>query len=164
MNDPKPQNANAGPLPGDHPIDRLVSSYPPKPLVDALERIALNIFGDTTPQVLAGEALDEYQAAMAKNTAADPQIAHLEGQAKPADVNDLAALVRQLTYALSRTDPNNALAGRAISYLRRTGLLGSPLRAEAEGGSQNDTASQVRSSDAAALKPGSPNPSAGAAG
>jgi hypothetical protein len=46
-------------------------------------------------------------------------------------VSDLAALVRQLAWLLKRRDPNATLPARAVEYLRRQGLEGSPLRAEA---------------------------------
>lgn len=46
-------------------------------------------------------------------------------------VDDLAALVRQLVYALKKAQPDTDLAKRAQDYLRRQGLEGSPLRNEA---------------------------------
>jgi hypothetical protein len=45
-------------------------------------------------------------------------------------VNDLAALVRQLAWLLRRRDPDSTLPARAVEYLKRCGLEGSPLRAE----------------------------------
>lgn len=46
-------------------------------------------------------------------------------------VDDLAALVRHLVYALKKAQPDSDLAKRAQDYLRRQGLEGSPLRSEA---------------------------------
>lgn len=46
-----------------------------------------------------------------------------------AEVDDLAALIRQLVHSLKKSSPDNALAARAVDYLQRKGLQGSPLRA-----------------------------------
>lgn len=46
------------------------------------------------------------------------------------EVDDLAALVRQLVQSLKKAQPNSELAERAMGYLRRQGLEGSPLRGE----------------------------------
>lgn len=43
-------------------------------------------------------------------------------------VDDLAALVKQLVQALRKAAPNHVLPAQALDYLRRQGLLGSPLR------------------------------------
>ena len=43
-------------------------------------------------------------------------------------VDDLSMLVRQLVHALRKASPDNALAERAMDYLKRKGLQGSPLR------------------------------------
>jgi hypothetical protein len=43
-------------------------------------------------------------------------------------VDDLAALVRQLVYSLKKSQPDSDLAKRAMDYLVRQGLQGSPLR------------------------------------
>lgn len=45
-------------------------------------------------------------------------------------VDDLAALVRQLARSLSKAAPDHALPAKAVDYLRRKGLQGSPLRDE----------------------------------
>ncbi len=42
--------------------------------------------------------------------------------------DDLAALVRQLARSLRKTAPDNELAYKALDYLKRKGLQGSPLR------------------------------------
>lgn len=42
--------------------------------------------------------------------------------------DDLAALVRQLVRSLRKTAPDNELADKALDYLKRKGLQGSPLR------------------------------------
>jgi hypothetical protein len=44
-------------------------------------------------------------------------------------VDDLAALVRQLVRALSKANADSPLIERAMDYLKRKGLQGSPLRA-----------------------------------
>ena len=43
-------------------------------------------------------------------------------------VGDLALLVKQLAHALKKDRPNNVLPDRAMDYLKRKELLGSPLR------------------------------------
>ncbi|RMS14519.1 hypothetical protein ALP72_02113 [Pseudomonas coronafaciens pv. coronafaciens] len=48
-------------------------------------------------------------------------------------VDDLSALVRQLVQHLRKASPDNDLPGKALDYLKRKGLQGSPLRAEVEG-------------------------------
>lgn len=45
-------------------------------------------------------------------------------------VDDLSALVRQLVQHLRKAAPDNDLAGKALDYLKRKGLQGSPLRSE----------------------------------
>jgi hypothetical protein len=50
-------------------------------------------------------------------------------------VDELSMIVRQLVHALRRAAPSNALTSRAVDYLKRNGLQGSPLRAEAQPGS-----------------------------
>lgn len=49
-------------------------------------------------------------------------------QVKQPRVDDLAALVRQLVRAHGKAVPRNNLCSRAMDYLKRHGLLGSPLR------------------------------------
>ena len=46
--------------------------------------------------------------------------------------DDLAMLVRQLTHALKRHDPDHSLSVRALDYLRRQGLQGNPLRGDSK--------------------------------
>lgn len=53
---------------------------------------------------------------------------HLGAEPTTAIVDDLAAIVRQLAHALHNSQPNNDLPERALDYLRRKGLQGSPLR------------------------------------
>lgn len=45
-------------------------------------------------------------------------------------VDDLSALVRQLVQRLRKAAPENDLPEKALDYLKRKGLQGSPLRAE----------------------------------
>lgn len=47
-----------------------------------------------------------------------------------ASVDDLAALVRKLSYALTKANPASTLPERAMDYLKRHGLQGSPLRGQ----------------------------------
>lgn len=42
--------------------------------------------------------------------------------------DDLAALVRRLAHSLRKASPDNDLSSKALDYLTRTGLQGSPLR------------------------------------
>ena len=53
-------------------------------------------------------------------------------QAPAAPVDDLAQLVKQLVRALRKALPGNDLADKALDYLKRQGLQGSPLRATPE--------------------------------
>jgi phage gpG-like protein len=46
--------------------------------------------------------------------------------------DDLAALVRQLVRSLRKAAPDNELADKALDYLKRKGLQGSPLRHNTE--------------------------------
>jgi len=55
------------------------------------------------------------------------QLAHKRDQ-----VDSLAALVRQLAQSLKKHHPESDLAKRAVDYLKRHGLQGSPLRTEAQ--------------------------------
>ena len=45
-----------------------------------------------------------------------------------AGVDELAQLVKQLVHALRKAAPSHALPEKALDYMRRQGLLGSPLR------------------------------------
>ena len=47
----------------------------------------------------------------------------------PLEVDDLAALVRRLAHHVCKSEPDNDLAKRAMGYLQRHDLQGSPLRA-----------------------------------
>ena len=49
-------------------------------------------------------------------------------------VDDMAALVKQLVQALRKAAPNHALPAKALDYLRRQDLLGSPLRSPSSTG------------------------------
>jgi hypothetical protein len=53
-------------------------------------------------------------------------------QAPAAPVDDLAQLVKQLVRTLRKAAPGNDLAEKAMDYLKRQGLQGSPLRAAPE--------------------------------
>jgi hypothetical protein len=46
-------------------------------------------------------------------------------------VGDLSMLVRQLVHSLKKAKPDSDLAARAVDYLQRKGLAGSPLRGAA---------------------------------
>lgn len=46
--------------------------------------------------------------------------------------DDLAALVRRLAHSLKKAVPSNDLPEKAMDYLKRKDLQGSPLRDEAE--------------------------------
>lgn len=43
-------------------------------------------------------------------------------------VDDLSALVRQLAHRLGKAAPDSDLPSKALDYLKRNGLQGSPLR------------------------------------
>ena len=43
-------------------------------------------------------------------------------------VDDLSALVRQLAHRLGKAAPDSDLPAKALDYLKRMGLQGSPLR------------------------------------
>ncbi|GHC72961.1 hypothetical protein GCM10007320_09210 [Pseudorhodoferax aquiterrae] len=51
-------------------------------------------------------------------------------------VDDLAHTVRRLAHSLRQAAPSNDLPGKALDYLKRHGLQGSPLRAAQEQGEQ----------------------------
>lgn len=44
------------------------------------------------------------------------------------ETDDLVELVKRLAYALRKAAPDNGLSEKALDYLRRKNLLGSPLR------------------------------------
>lgn len=44
------------------------------------------------------------------------------------EIDDLSALVRRLAQALCKASPDNDLPAKALDYLQRKGLQGSPLR------------------------------------
>jgi hypothetical protein len=46
----------------------------------------------------------------------------------PETVDDLAMLVRRLAHSLRQAAPSNDLPDKALDYLQRKGLQGSPLR------------------------------------
>ena len=46
-------------------------------------------------------------------------------------VDDLAAIIRQLVHSLRKAAPDHALPAKAVDYLVRKGLQGSPLRSAA---------------------------------
>lgn len=45
------------------------------------------------------------------------------------NVEDMAAVIRQLVRSLRKAAPDNEVAKRAMDYLKKHGLEGSPLRA-----------------------------------
>jgi hypothetical protein len=47
-------------------------------------------------------------------------------------VGELAMLVRQLVHSLRKVAPDNEISNRALDYLKRKGLSGNPMRAEAQ--------------------------------
>ena len=53
-----------------------------------------------------------------------PQVDEASGSV----VDDLSALVRQLAHRLGKAAPDSDLPARALDYLKRKGLQGSPLR------------------------------------
>jgi hypothetical protein len=55
-----------------------------------------------------------------------------------AEVDDLSALVRQLVHSLRKSAPGNELSEKALDYLKRKGLQGSPLRAALAGGKEGE--------------------------
>lgn len=55
-----------------------------------------------------------------------PECPHCEENAKVTD--DLAQLVARLAHSLRRAAPDNDLPAKALDYLQREGLAGSPLR------------------------------------
>lgn len=57
-------------------------------------------------------------------------------------VGDLSALVRQLVHKLSKAEPGSDLPERAMDYLKRKGLQGSPLRCRS-GGAIEDEAKRI---------------------
>jgi hypothetical protein len=59
----------------------------------------------------------------------DPQYTAQQAECAPR-VDDLSALVARLARALRKAAPENDLSGKALDYLKREGLEGSPLRAE----------------------------------
>ena len=65
----------------------------------------------------------------------DALIAYIDGRtagtALDPRVDDLAALIRQLVHSLKKSRPDSDLLARAMDYLQRKGLAGSPLRAAA---------------------------------
>jgi hypothetical protein len=79
-------------------------------------------------------ALDAIAADRAQRKQADAP-----ASAQPADprVDDLAMLVRQLVHSLKKAKPDSNLAARAVDYLQRKSLAGSPLRT-GEAGAQPD--------------------------
>jgi hypothetical protein len=48
-------------------------------------------------------------------------------------VDDLSAIIRQLVHSLRKAAPDHALPAKAVGYLVRKGLQGSPLRSKADG-------------------------------
>lgn len=48
------------------------------------------------------------------------------------EADDLAALVARLAHALRKAAPGNDLPEKAMDYLRRKGLQGSPMRETSE--------------------------------
>lgn len=57
------------------------------------------------------------------------------------NVDDMAAVIRQLVHSLRKAAPDNEVATRAMAYLKKHGLEGSPLRATPTDGAGGDVAS-----------------------
>lgn len=70
-----------------------------------------------TPAYTVGQMLDYARDAIAADRRARGDV-----------VDDLAMLVRQLVHSLKKANPNSGLPARALDYLQRKGLAGSPLR------------------------------------
>lgn len=68
-------------------------------------------------------------------------VEHWNTRATDQTVDDCAALIRQLVHALRKASPTSDLASRAMDYLKRKGLQGSPLR---EGKKQAAEIAQLR--------------------
>ena len=86
--------------------------------------LELDADGALVPHGVGGHARGLLSAAAARLAAAP--------QAPAAPVDDLAQLVKQLVRALRKALPGNDLADKALDYLKRQGLQGSPLRATPE--------------------------------
>lgn len=65
-----------------------------------------------------GDGPDEY-----------PECPHCEENARITE--NLAKLVKRLVHALRKAAPEHDLPAKALDYLQREGLVGSPLREEA---------------------------------
>jgi len=81
-----------------------------------------------------GSALDQLYAAFHREPCGDTlaaigcAIQELQAIQPDQRVDDLAALVRRLVHSLSKAAPDNDLPAKAVDYLQRKGLQGSPLR------------------------------------
>lgn len=73
--------------------------------------------------VMKSEALSEIDDLIAEVRKQRERIAELEREA-----DDLVALVQRLARDLRKAAPDNGLPEKAMDYLRRKGLQGSPLR------------------------------------
>jgi hypothetical protein len=81
---------------------------------------------DEDQQGVIREVLDELERACAESGLCARRSAAIgEGGL----VGDLSMLVRQLVHSLKKAKPDSDLAARAVDYLQRKGLAGSPLRA-----------------------------------
>lgn len=74
----------------------------------------------------------EFRAELEKIVAEESARHAAAPQAPAAPMDDLAQLVKQLVRALRKAAPGNDLADKALDYLKRQGLQGSPLRATPE--------------------------------
>lgn len=81
-----------------------------------------------------GSTLDQLYAAFHREPCGDTlaaigwAIQELQAVQPDRRVDDLAALVRRLVRSLSKASPDHALPAKAVDYLQRIGLQGSPLR------------------------------------
>jgi hypothetical protein len=80
--------------------------------------------GDPTELVKKAEQINHSYAHQSRAASTSANVA----QGAEAVVADLSMLVRQLVHSLRKAAPDNALSDRAVDYLKRKGLAGSPLR------------------------------------
>ncbi|HJV72703.1 MAG TPA: hypothetical protein VJ654_00650 [Noviherbaspirillum sp.] len=86
-----------------------------------------------------GSTLDQLYAAFHREPCGDTlaaigaAIQELQAMQPDHRVDDLVALVRQLARSLSKAAPDHALPAKAMDYLQRKGLQGSPLRDDVVG-------------------------------
>ncbi|WP_206118763.1 hypothetical protein [Chromobacterium fluminis] len=73
--------------------------------------------------------VDDYHERPTADTRTALRIALMdEFESHPSQVGDLVMLIKQLVRSLCKAAPDNEMAARALDYLKRKDLLGSPLR------------------------------------